>query len=162
MLLWIAGMKLALDHASSFMLNSQRERHPKHQSDLIFTRRLLRAHMAVGWIPALLLFLHNQAFLSSAAMIWWLASLVMVPPIKSGRDFARAGLGYFCLAGVAGSLYLLTQSPGALPPSKPAFLAHDWLPLWAGMMAAFYLILGLMLFYNKRVKKAVIRGFYRW
>lgn len=144
------------------MLNSQRERHFRHQSDLLFARRLLRLHVALGWVPALLLLLHDLLFQSSAAMVWWLCSLVMVPVIKGGRDVARVGLGWFYLLGAAGCGWLLVVTAALPVPDTAPRLGRDWLPVWASVVAVFYLTLGLIFLRNARLKKAVTRGFYRW
>ena len=144
------------------MLNSQRERHARHQADLAFSRRLLRLHVALGWVPALLLFLHGLMFQSSAAMVWWLCSLAMVPVIKGGRDVARVILGWFCLLGAAGFGWLMLGSASLQTPESAPRLGRDWLPVWASLGMVLYLVLGLIFLMNARLKKAVTRGFYRW
>ncbi len=144
------------------MLNVQRERHTQHRSEIQFSRRLLRAHVALGWLPAALLLLHGLFFHCAVAATWYLLSLILVPLMKSGRDFARTGLGALFLAGFCGCLLLISRFPTVLPPASPPPLGHHLLPHWAGVFGAFYLILGLVFFLNRTVKKVVARGFDRW
>lgn len=145
------------------MLHSQRTRHHQHQSDLRFANGLLRAHTSLGWLPALLLLLHALYFHSAAVMTWYLASLILVPLIKSGREFARGWLACLFLAGAVGGLLLALYPPAAPDPADPPPpLDQGLLTSWVAVFSLFYLAQGLFLLASRRVKRAVARGFFRW
>ena len=144
------------------MLDVQRERHFARRTEIAFTRKVLGAHIALGWlIPALLTF-HELFFLGAAAALWLLCTFGLIVGVTTSQDWCRLTLGLlFVLFSIVGTCVLAFHIPD-IQATHQGMLTIRFLPVWGVIANGAYLIGGGMLIASSRIRKAVSIGFTLW
>ncbi|MCB1225847.1 MAG: hypothetical protein KDK99_08575 [Verrucomicrobiales bacterium] len=144
------------------MLDVQRQRQIGRKQEILFTRRILIAHLAVGWlIPALLLF-HHLFFLSAAATAWLLITLGLIVGVTTAQDWCRLALGLSFVALAVTGFGVINFHPEAVTDPETVTLTRRLLPIWGGIASIAYGAAGVILIASVKVRKAVGLGFTLW
>lgn len=145
------------------MLDVQRNRAAILKTEVVFTRRILTAHLLLGLVVVVFMLAHALWVWAAGAALWYLVSILPVRGMMSASGFARHVLGclflLFCFCGV---LFLTQVYPAIAAQEMPGLLPFGLLPFWLGSLNLIYAVAGLCLMMHKYVGKAVRIGFSLW
>ena len=144
------------------MLDVQRNRGLKHREEVNFARKVMWGHMIFGAVVVLLFLFHEFYKWSAGAMAWYAVSLALVYGFISQQAYCRWLLALLFFVGTLSGLYFINcVFPVSTPPRVP-LVPHVLIPLWLGLSNLTYVIGGLMMLFNKRIRRAGQTGFLLW
>lgn len=145
------------------MLDIQRSRAAILKTEVVFTRRILAAHLMLGFAIVVFMLAHGLWVWSAGAALWYLLSILPVRGMMSASDFSRHVLGaLFLLFSVSGVVFLTQTFPGLASGEEPGLLPLGLLPFWLGFLNLVYAVAGFCMILHRYVGKAVRIGFTLW
>ena len=144
------------------MLDVQRNRGLRHREEIEFTRKLMWGHMIFGAVVVMLFLFHEFFKWCAGAMAWYAVSLPLVYGFISQRAYCRWLLALVFFVGTLAGLYFINRVfPVSTPPRVP-LVPHALIPLWLGLANLTYVIGGLLMLFNTRIRRAGQTGFLLW
>lgn len=145
------------------MLNVQRHRGVSQFDDEVaYTRKWMWVHMILGAAMVAVFLFHQVLGWFAGAAGWYALSLVVMYGFMIEHQICRLLLALLFLGGAAGGVYFInvvfptTQAP-PMPIIPPAVI-----PLLVGLACMTYVVTGLVLLFNSRIRKAGQVGFSLW
>jgi hypothetical protein len=144
------------------MLDVQRNRGQKHREEIDFARNFMWGHMIFGAVVVVLFLFHEFFQWFAGAMAWYAVSLALVYGFISQRASCRWLLALVFFVGTLAGVYFITRVYPLSTPPKVTLLPHAFIPLWLGMANLIYVIGGLLMLFNTRIRRAGKTGFLLW
>ncbi len=144
------------------MLDVQRNRAAILRDEVYFTRRILIAHLAMGFGVLVLMAGHGILFWALGVALWYMLTIPPLLGMGAGNSYCRHLLGLlFLIFSVTGVIFLTQVAPN-LDPNDEGLISVRMIPFWLGSVNLLYAIAGFCLMIHRKVRKAVTIGFSLW
>lgn len=144
------------------MLDAQRQRAAILRDEVCFTRRILIAHLILGFLVATLLAAHGVLLWALGTGLWYLLTIIPLQGMMSASACCRHILGTLFLGFSGLGIFFLTQVEPTLVSDRASLIPPEILPFWLGGLNLLYALAGACLIMHRKVKKAVSIGFSLW
>lgn len=144
------------------MLDVQRYRGKPCLQEIIFTRKVMWAHMITGAVVITLLLFHELFGWFGGALGWYLFTLgAMVGFMNESRWCQWLLAALFATIAGTGIYFTNNVFPGLEPPKAP-LVPHTLLPIWVGMTNLTYGVGCLLMLFSSKIRRAGLVGFTLW